>query len=733
MKKGSILIVDDEKSIVSSLEGILEDEGFQVMSAKDGQQALEIIRGQNPDLVLLDIWMPGMDGIEALQAIKSLRADLGVIVMSGHGSIDSAVKATKLGAFDYIEKPLSMDSLLLTVKHALEQQRLLRENVELKRRASKEENLVGENPRILTVRKRVAAAARRDDPVLILGENGTGKELVARLIHRESSRRDAPFVKLNCTNLAGEDWRQILWGTEGTAAKEGEFTRGKLVQAEGGTLFLDDVEGLEKEIEVTLAGFFESKSFPRAGGSESLPLDVRLMACTTKPWTRNDLAKHLSAEFLALFTSPSIQLPALRHRKEDIPALVNHFLRELAEEYGKGRKEVDKEAMQILMNYDWPGNVKELQNILERMFITVPWPRISREEIPAAIRKSPALVGNGSVWDGVQLLKDARRLWEQEFIGYNLRRNRGSLTKTAEDLGISTSSLERKMKTLKIFPPRPGEFQPQKSLKRSVVLCGQGLHSGLKGGLILNPLPPNSGIHFGNITSGESVPALIDYVYSAEYATSLKRGMAVARTIEHLMAVLHMYGVSNLLVKINDEVPIMDGSALDLCQLIEDGGIEEQGAEAEEIAVKDTITVGNPQNGGKYIRIEPAATLSVTYILDYPHPIGHQEFTFTASSVEDFKREIAPARTFGFLKDIAMLEQMGLGGGGRLHNVILVDEEKIINAPLRFPDEFVRHKILDVLGDLYLQGRRIRGKVTACMTGHSDNVELVRRIGVTHI
>lgn len=324
-------------------------------------------------------------------------------------------------------------------------------------------------------------------------------------------------------------------------------------------------------------------------------------------------------------------------------------------------------------------------------------------------------------------------MWEREFIGYNLRRHRGSLAKTAGELGISVPSLEQKIKSLKIFVPRRGEFQPQRSLKRSVVLCGQGLHSGLKGGLILNPLPPNSGIHFGNITSGESIPALVDYVYSAEYATSLRRGVVIARTIEHLMAVLHMYGISNLLVKINDEVPIMDGSALDLCQLIEDGGVEEQGAEAEEIIVKETVTVGNPQNGGKHIRIEPAQTLSVTYILDYPRPIGHQEFTFTPCGVEDFKREIAPARTFGFLKDIEKLEQMGLGGGGRLHNVILVDEDRIINAPLRFPDEFVRHKILDVLGDLYLRGKRIRGKVTACMTGHADNVELVRRIGAAQL
>jgi len=272
----------------------------------------------------------------------------------------------------------------------------------------------------------------------------------------------------------------------------------------------------------------------------------------------------------------------------------------------------------------------------------------------------------------------------------------------------------------------PARRFPQRTIGRSVLVNGQGLHSGARTGLILQPLPPGSGIVFGSILSGETVPALVDHIDSTGYATTLVRGGMVAKTVEHLMAALHAYGLTNVLVKMQAEVPILDGSALDLCALIDEAGVVDQAATVEEIAIDQRYAVGDDENGGKGIAIEPAEAFEVHYTLDYPAPIGRQEFEFRLSDVEVFRREIAPARTFGFVREIEQLEQMGLAAGGRLNNCILVGEEGVVNAPLRFEDEFVRHKILDILGDFCLLGRPIRGRVTARMTGHSDNAALLR-------
>jgi UDP-3-O-acyl N-acetylglucosamine deacetylase len=261
-----------------------------------------------------------------------------------------------------------------------------------------------------------------------------------------------------------------------------------------------------------------------------------------------------------------------------------------------------------------------------------------------------------------------------------------------------------------------------------MVLSGRGLHSGDKTGLILTPLPPNSGIVFGNISSGDMIPANIDYVSSTDYATCLESTNSVVRTIEHFLAVLHAYRITNLMIKINQEVPIMDGSSVDFCRMVEDAGIEEQDEPLEEVVVKEQYTIGDPNGKNKFITVEPFHELSIHYILRYPKPVGHQEYTFVMKDENAFKTEIAPARTFGFLKDIEALEQKGLGGGGRLNNFILIDDNKIINTDLRFKDEFVRHKILDMIGDLYLLGRPIKGKIKANMTGHGENIAFVRML-----
>jgi UDP-3-O-acyl N-acetylglucosamine deacetylase len=442
-----VLIVDDEERVVKSIAGVLEDEGFRIAKAQSGEEAIKVFQEEGPDVTLLDIWMPGMDGIEVLKRLKWIAPECQVIMISGHATISTAMAAVKLGAFDFIEKPLSLDVLLVTIHRALDHQ----------------------------------------------------KELVT-------------------------------------------------VQPSGEIIAQEPFQG--KKI----------------------------------------------------------------------------FLKEMAEDS------------------------------LGPSFASV-------QERPPSFQK--AAKGKGTA------------------------------------------------------------LRPQRTLKQSMVLYGTGLFSGKKTGLLLQPLPPHSGILFGNISADEVVPAHVDYVETTESATSLKKGRAVARTVEHLMAVLHAYRITNLMVKMIEEIPVMDGSALEFCKIVEKAGVEEQEERVDELIIDRQLEVVDRD---KSLVIEPAETFSVRYFLDYPPPIGQQTLTFDLGSVETFKDEIAPARTFSFVKDYKMLERMGMGGGGRLSNVILVDNEKVVNTELRFPDEFVRHKILDLIGDFYLLNRPIRGSVTARLTGHTENIALLKKI-----
>ncbi len=442
-----VLIVDDEERVIQSIAGVLEDEGFRVAQAKSGEEAIKVFQEEGPDVTLLDIWMPGMDGIEVLKRLKWIAPECQVIMISGHATISTAMTAVKLGAFDFIEKPLSLDVLLMTIHRALNHQ----------------------------------------------------KELL-------------------------------------TVQRSGEI--------------------------VTEEPFQATKIFP----------------------------KEIAGEVTG---------PPVSSVREAIPL------------------------------------AKEVAN-----------------------KKGTSLL-------------------------------------------------------------------PQRTLKQSMVLYGTGLFSGKKTGLLLQPLPPHSGILFGNISADEVVPAHVDYVETTESATSLKKGRAVARTVEHLMAVLHAYRITNLMVKMIEEIPVMDGSALEFCKIVEEAGVEEQEERVDELIIDRRLQVVHRD---KSLVIEPAETFSVHYFLDYPPPIGQQTLAFILGSEEAFKDEIAPARTFSFVKDYKMLERMGMGGGGRLSNVILVDDEKVVNTELRFPDEFVRHKILDLIGDFYLLNRPIRGKVTAHLTGHTENIALLKKI-----
>ena len=439
-----VLIVDDEERVVQSIAGVLEDEGFRVAIARSGEEAIGIFQQEEPDITLLDIWMPGMDGIEVLKRLKWIAPDCQVIMISGHATISTAMTAVKLGAFDFIKKPLSLDVLLMTIRRALERQK-----------------------EFLTVQR--------------------SGEIVTE---------DSPFMEN--------------------------------------------------------------------------PIPFREL--TTPP------------------------------------------------------------------------------------FYSI------REAIPLSKRTS--------------------------------KRKEASLL-------------------------------PQRTLKRSMVLYGTGLHAGMKTGLLLQPLPPHSGILFGNISSDEVVPAHLDYVQTTGFATSLKKGRAIAKTIEHLMAVLHAYRISNLMVKMIEEIPIMDGSALEFCKIVEEAGVEEQEERVDELVIDRRLEFVHQH---KSLVIEPAEVFSVHFFLDYPPPIGQQTLDFVLESEEAFKNQIAPARTFGFVKDVEVLEKMGLGEGARVHNFILVDDEKVVNTELRFPDEFVRHKILDLIGDFYLLNRPVRGSVTAHLTGHTENIALLKKV-----
>lgn len=420
----TILVVDDEDNVRESVREVLSDEGYHVIDTADSTRVRELIDREKPGLVLLDIWMPQIDGIELLKEIKTQAPEINVVMISGHGNIHTAVTATKFGAFDFIEKPLSLDGLLLTVQRAL-----------------------NETP---------AAHAKRG---------------------KAKNRRPAGAGK------------------------------------------------------------------------------------TTSESRKN---------------------------------------------------------------------------------------------------------GNGA------------------------------------------------------------EPNRQKTLKKSVVISGHGLHSGNKTGVVLHPLPANSGILFTGISADVTIPAHLDYVSSTGYATSLRaKGFAVG-TVEHFLAVLHSYGITNVLVKVQGEIPILDGSAMEFCNLIEEAGIQEEEEDWPEIVVDRRYRVGT--QGGESIAIEPAEGFSVRYTLKYPRPVGTQEYNYIFKGPEYFKSEVAPARTFGFLRDIEKLQKMGLVSGGKLDNCILIDDERIINTDLRFPDELARHKVLDIIGDFYLLGKPLRGAITAQMTGHSDNIALLREL-----
>lgn len=451
----NILIVDDEKSIRDSLSGILLDEGFTPLTADSGEEALALLRDEKPDLVFLDIWMPGMDGLETLTKIRDLHPEQMVVMMSGHGTIDTAVKSTKLGAYDFIEKPLSLEKILVCTQNALKIGQLVEENRELKAKIAKDHEMIGTSEPIMNLKRQIEIAAPTSGWILITGENGTGKELVARSIHNLSKRQNKPFIEVNCAAIPEELIESELFGHE-----KGSFTgattqrRGKFDQAHEGTLFLDEIGDMSLKTQAKVLRILQERKFERVGGSKTIEVDVRVIAATNKDLEEEISEGRFREDLYYRLNVIPFHVPPLRERRKDIPLLVNHFLAQFCRQEGRETKVMTDPAMECLVDYAWPGNVRELKNLIERVVIMTPDQPISRDFLPETFfdrnQKSKAEGQSKSL--SVDTFREAKEEFEKEFLFHKLEENDWNISRTAEAVGIERSNLHRKIKTYGIEP-----------------------------------------------------------------------------------------------------------------------------------------------------------------------------------------------------------------------------------------------------------------------------------------
>lgn len=448
----SLLIVDDEPSILQSLSGLLSDEGFAVATAVNGYEALKIIETESPDLVLLDIWMPGIDGIETLQEIKKKNPNIQVIIITGHGTIETAVKATKLGAYDLIEKPLSIDKIIVAINNALNFRRLEEENKYLRKKTIEKNSINGDSPKTMELKMNIAKAAPTDTWILINGENGTGKELVARMIHHLSPRAEHPLIDVSCAAIPEDLIESELFGHEkGTLPGAATKKIGKFELANQGTIFLDEIGDMSLKTQAKILRVLQEQKIQRVGGSRTISVDVRVIAASNKNLEEEIEDGNFREDLFYRLNVLPIEVPPLRQRIEDIPVLVETFLKEFAIQNRSKRKKITADALDTLCKYSWPGNVRELKNLVERLAIMVEDEAIAGKDIPKAYNQHANLIADFSDLKFMDFgnLKEAKLAFEKEYINRKLTQHQNNITKTAESIGVGRSFLHKKIKSFK--------------------------------------------------------------------------------------------------------------------------------------------------------------------------------------------------------------------------------------------------------------------------------------------
>jgi two-component system nitrogen regulation response regulator NtrX len=460
--KPTILIVDDEPGVRTALTGVLHDEGYAVEAVATGEACLDRMTRGPVDLIVLDVWLPGMDGLATLQRLRERQVDAQVVLISGHGNIESAVRAIKLGAFDFVEKPLSLEKTVLVVRNALRQRKLEAENRALRARVDKTQTMVGESYAIRQLREQVAMAAPTNGRVLIYGENGTGKELVAKTVHQLSKRRNGPFIEVNCAAIPEELIESELFGhVRGAFTGAVADRRGKFEAADGGTIFLDEIGDMSVKTQAKVLRVLQEQTLEPIGGTQRIKVDARVLAATNKELQSEIRAGRFREDLYFRLNVIPIFVPPLRERQEDIPLLADHFMAEFAREYGRRIKGFEPGARVTLQQYPWPGNVRELRNVIERLMIMAPGDAISAADLgfldPSGVTRP---LGDMPPAERMTL-HEARDRFERELILRTLAEQQGNMSRTAEVLGVERSNLYRKMKAFGIAPSRRGEEEAE--------------------------------------------------------------------------------------------------------------------------------------------------------------------------------------------------------------------------------------------------------------------------------
>ena len=455
----SILIVDDEPGVRAALSGVLRDEGYRVDAVESGEACLERLGRQPYDVVVLDVWLPGMDGLATLTRMRERDVDSAVVMISGHGSVEAAVRAIKMGAFDFVEKPLSLDKTVLVIRNALRQRSLEAENIALRARVDAQHTMVGESHAMVRLRDQIALAAPSNGRVLIFGENGTGKELVARSIHAMSRRRTGPFVEVNCAAIPEELIESELFGhVRGAFTGAVADRRGKFEMAHGGTMFLDEIADMSLKTQAKVLRVLQEQTLEAVGGSTRIRVDARVLAATNKDLTEEIRHGRFREDLYFRLNVVPIFVPPLRERPDDIPLLADHFMALLAREYGRRAKTFEADAMALLCRAPWPGNVRELRNLVERLMIMVTGERVTADDART--------LGSGGANHGQApapaaepqaSLHVARDEFEKAYILRALGSQLGNMSRTADLLGVERSNLYRKMRAFGIGPLRKAE------------------------------------------------------------------------------------------------------------------------------------------------------------------------------------------------------------------------------------------------------------------------------------